>query len=469
MIDRILLATESVPLPYENVLHLTDVLSAISQTTDKMTAAERSELLASMYGADTANILLRQVSRRIASDMIAGQTDASSVTSNIRMLVTLPDTTLTVLHMSVPLLPSDVMSGTGASMVELDIMSSRVITIVETNAGSSNNSNILANPIDVSVEGMVCGDVPCVVTFDFRLHSSLPLVPDDKNRTTNETFITQCVRGVERVDNYTCVGGQVLVHNCTGDAERLSTFCPAVRHEPVCRFLVHDIPVLVDDLCRVISVNDSWTRCACTLSEDFLQYTTPSSRRLQSGESVGDAVLDYVQSFTVTALLEEISYEFVDTIRTADDTDLSTFYQARVVVGMFIALGVVAALCTIEQLRPSCYTPHKNPTGVTNRRISSRVSAVIAAGTVTLATRKAYLAKYLTSVLPAVFREESGWKALWNEILRHHRYVSLWTGVNSKHRTLTALHMLSCEIFLIYMLALAFDLEVRGGRGRGGC
>jgi hypothetical protein len=237
----------------------------------------------------------------------------------------------------------------------------------------------------------------------------------------------------------------------------LETVCPAVFARPTCRFLVNSAPQMKEELCQVVAFNATWTRRVCSLS------STVTQRRLQAVD--GEDVVDYMQSFTVVMMLEEVMETFVDTIRTAEQTDLSTFQRAKIVVYMFLALAVCVALCATDQLRPSCAPTVRNPNKPNHRRTTNRLSTTVAVADTAVAgsiqDSKMYLAKYIESLLPAVFLAESGFKALWMEIQKHHKYITLITGSSSKHRTRTALHLYSNAIFLIFMLALAFDLEVR--------
>jgi hypothetical protein len=66
-------------------------------------------------------------------------------------------------------------------------------------------------------------------------------------------------------------------------------------------------------------------------------------------------------------------------------------------------------------------------------------------------------------IFPAVFQAKSPLQRLWGEISRHHRYLMLF--IPNKHekysqRSLTAIHLLTVQSMLMFIVALCYDLQV---------
>jgi hypothetical protein len=72
------------------------------------------------------------------------------------------------------------------------------------------------------------------------------------------------------------------------------------------------------------------------------------------------------------------------------------------------------------------------------------------------------LTKYLDEVFPVVFQSRSYVGRMIEEILKHHRYVSLVTSgagdVNKK--IITCFHLLTVQTMLMFLLAMCYELQV---------
>jgi hypothetical protein len=73
------------------------------------------------------------------------------------------------------------------------------------------------------------------------------------------------------------------------------------------------------------------------------------------------------------------------------------------------------------------------------------------------------LLRVVDEIFPAVFQAKSPLQRLWGEISRHHRYLMLF--IPNKHekysqRSLTAIHLLTVQSMLMFIVALCYDLQV---------
>lgn len=66
-------------------------------------------------------------------------------------------------------------------------------------------------------------------------------------------------------------------------------------------------------------------------------------------------------------------------------------------------------------------------------------------------------------MFPAVFQSKSRIHCLWEEITRHHRYLMLIIPSDyekNSQRSLTAIHLLTVQSMLMFIVALCYDLQV---------
>jgi hypothetical protein len=467
---------DGVALEYEEFLKLLDPLNVISHAIDNLETLAQEDLELKYTGTDVRT-LIRVVSDRISSDMVTGQETPSYVSSNLRLLVTKPDLFESKkVKLGVPLTENEIYSVVVPSYCEMDLNSSGTFSLVSRNAGSYNNSGFLSNPLELSASSLVCSTEPCQIIFDLQSNSEVDYganATGSINSSLLTPFVTKCEASDIRIVNHTCASGQVIRHNCTGVAETLVTKCMPPVLVPVCRLLVNDEPVLDASLCKVLWYNSTRTRCQCTLSDAAMQ-----TRRLVAVSDNG--VVTYVRSYTVVMMAEHVGNTFADTVRTADTTNLSTFQKAVIVIVFYGVLAAIVFLSIINPLgeietemkkmkkkkrKKSKVDPKRQSqtiwVGGRNGLSTSEQQSTIAVEDPNTNSPKQYLASYIDSVLPAVFRIKSGVVALLHEIHHHHRYWLIFTtSPNKWHRTKVMLHIHCSWLFMLFIMALVFDLEV---------
>jgi hypothetical protein len=76
------------------------------------------------------------------------------------------------------------------------------------------------------------------------------------------------------------------------------------------------------------------------------------------------------------------------------------------------------------------------------------------------------LGRYLDEIFPTVFHAESYFRRLTNEIVKHHRYLLLFSSkgddlhATTMKRIVTCAHLLTIQTLLMFMLAVLYDLQV---------
>ena len=69
----------------------------------------------------------------------------------------------------------------------------------------------------------------------------------------------------------------------------------------------------------------------------------------------------------------------------------------------------------------------------------------------------------MSEILPSVFRPKTGLVRFWEEVSKTHRYLLLFTASGEdgdKKRMLTAIHLLTVQTMLMFILAVFYDLQV---------
>lgn len=76
---------------------------------------------------------------------------------------------------------------------------------------------------------------------------------------------------------------------------------------------------------------------------------------------------------------------------------------------------------------------------------------------------KRMLTKYIDEIFPAVYQSRSYVSRMFEEVMKHHRYILLLNfrgeDLNSR-KIITCLHMLTVQTMLMFILAMLYDLQV---------
>lgn len=76
-----------------------------------------------------------------------------------------------------------------------------------------------------------------------------------------------------------------------------------------------------------------------------------------------------------------------------------------------------------------------------------------------------YIVSYVSDVFPAVFHSKSSALRLWDEIIRHHRYLTIFrveeNDLAHERKVLTVIQLLTVQSMLFFVLCVCYDLQVR--------
>lgn len=171
----------------------------------------------------------------------------------------------------------------------------------------------------------------------------------------------------------------------------------------LCRLLLNDESLLDKSLCQVLWYNATRTRCQCTLDGN------KQSRKLSTLDNT--EVGAYVETYTVVMMAEHVGDTFVETIRTADTTSLSTFRKAVIVIIFNAAVAALVMLSIVNPISMGLEMMNSPKTrirkrasavGVVNDNSANDVPSASQSQMATIKlSPKQFLVTYIESVLPA--------------------------------------------------------------------
>jgi hypothetical protein len=315
-------------------------------------------------------------------------------------------------------------------------------------ASSSYNSK-LSNSMRVQYYSTSSSSSGSVVSMKIVLQNNEALDYSDFDVPSYQAnFTTYCSSKmpVPSVFNKTCPSGYVLFHTCNGLTTVLKSTCPDRHLRPICA--VGGSNGGHTD-CSVVGYSAHSTTCQCTvtLSDEGIRF-------LKGSDSVG---------MQVDVVSEYIFDDFAENLLSADDVTLQDLKGSMLVLGMFGLLWGVG-LASMMILTTS---------GVTKKfkRVSDIPNAGAKRGTVggrrTNAggrdSYKKYILSYIDRMLPVVFHDPTwSWATLTNEVVAHHRYITMLCarGVGArKKRLLTGLQMLTIQTMVMFLVAIFLDMQ----------
>jgi hypothetical protein len=339
-----------------------------------------------------------------------------------------------------------------------------LVTTAATLWNSSISSGFQSNPVKVTVSSLACVETPCRAQITFQHHKHLVNMTDQVNNRTQ--VMVSCAKGIVDIQNITCPDGQVTSYNCSGRAETVTIRCPGVLTRPSCAVLSDEIAAPGSELCKMVTYDASQTVCSCEV-----QAASGRRRKLDGTDNLVGTIQEEAASIQVVIMMESVGTGFVETISKADETNLSIITDSKLVLGMCAMMWSVAFLCALNQFMPSCdsVVPHPQISQRVGSLIPSKVSSAFLSSSrsnerngddAAITSKKTFFVDYINSVIPAIFRV-NGVAALWSEMRTHHRYVSIVCASSSKHRTRKALQLLCLQNYLVFIMSLTYNLEVR--------
>ena len=374
-------------------------------------------------------------------------------TSSVQSFTEVEATGSPYLEVTVPL-DTDLISSTNSIRVFPNSVSSRrslltsemapdlTLLLMQFRSGLFPNTNSFkSNPLRLYLTSAAAGGINDLVgnislTFHNKEVESYP------EFDLGLTFNTTCKSDILKQENFSCDVGHglapvVLVHDCVGISEVLSSKCPLVRTVPSCQVMMGDA------VCSVDSFTSLFTICTC-------QIPKLPSRRLDTAVKS--------MSLQVVSSLSFVSDGFVETI--SQPLDINSAEDIQKVLIVIILYGALWG-GGFGLILLSVYRSSRNQKSVKNE-INKR--SLSGSGGEYLKVVQDRLVKYLNATLPAVYQNKGWISRMMGELKRHHRYFVLFSSdqedsANIRRRVLTGIQLLTVQAMLMFLLAMACDLQ----------
>lgn len=299
------------------------------------------------------------------------------------------------------------------------------------------NSSILSNDI-VSVRAN---------NVDF-VDAILPVFSWPANSTASNYSI-QCNAHVAAEGNFTCPSGYVVRFPCNGSAFIVEGPCP--MQAPACQSLdMSDQSEHTDSLCHLVQGSLQGATCRCVLRSTARRRLTmgldsSTSANLQSAVSVGVAFVFVGQNFAHT---------FKAAPALTSPEALAKVIVVIVLYGTIWGCGLVVIVYFhwVMNMTKELETKRKE-----KRRLS--MVSVAADPEANEMEAKNKLIKYISSVFPTAFEKKSLLVTLRDELTQHHSYLNFLVHGRHKSPELNVIKMLTIQSFMLFLLALLYDLS----------
>ena len=393
-------------MPYEEFVHASTLISVCMEVY--VDTSRSGNNVAELQSAEE---IQTRLSLLVAADMILGQQPVDIIEDFYRMSVNLlPPQPNASAVLSAPSSPSELAFRRRPSQIyitfkEESVNGSTVIVTERPSRQLDNNTNVISNLIKMDMPDITLIDD--IVSFVIRFERDVDFAVDP---SVNQTFHTSCNGTTAWQDHFTCANGFVITHRCDSRQENLESACPWSHWQPTCALVVDGSLDAASGACKVANHTPSMMTCACSLRA----VQTRVNRRLGVLEQSG-----YIEG---CALSEHLYEEFRGTLTRSDELTLQDFRKSMMVLVLYIILwGFV--LCVVFSVSVTSMRPAEPIArgGVlySQRFTRNRTSLDRWAEGIDI---RAYLIKYIDSIIPAVFRPRQSYsKSLVEEFFKHHR------------------------------------------------
>lgn len=258
----------------------------------------------------------------------------------------------------------------------------------------------------------------------------------------------QCASGSTESTSYTCPDSkQVLTATCPGKKlpRTIVQNCPDIVHESTCSTLDST------SKCTKVSSTDTETVCQCTMAKG----SPTSNRKLLNQQAMDDS-----GATDVCAMTMEVAGDAQNTFSQAGSMNSpQALAQVALVIVMFAILwggGLVLIFGCIYRARVLGPTSYDKAAAELERR---KRGAAISRSPIAI---KEYLSEYVSSVIPTVFMNRPILHRLYDEIVKNHRYIILFTGTGKQSenkKILTGFQLLTTQTLLMFLLSFFYDLQ----------
>jgi len=339
---------------------------------------------------------------------------------------------------STPLTDTEIINGIIPTTISLNTLSDLKITTIVSKSklfgqvGSQFNSNT----VRVQLDG-ITSDTDIIIV----LPNSIPI--EFQTIISPYTFEHKCDDGDIYITNVTCPdSGFTFTFACHGWVDFMNATCPSQIQQPQCSML--NMGTDVGSTCERIAYDNMSTTCKCVIRSG-------NGRRLNIVDDVG--VTDLV------AMSKFIATEFAGTLSNphafSSWKDLKKVMIVLLMYSIFWGAGFGLMIFYICKRRISqTKEKHEKAELVKKKELAGKLKSPLAIHD--------YLTDYINSVFPKVFRNKPFLSRLYNEIIKNHRYIYLFTlsGKGSDiTRILTGVQLLTTHSLLMFLIAVFYELD----------
>ena len=274
-----------------------------------------------------------------------------------------------------------------------------------------------------------------------KLISSVKFILPEVEALTDSirlNFSTVCRKEDQlHFENFTCpFSRKIVVHNCTNKVGTILSTCSAFQR--VCKILSQNNDIYE---CKFVNHEHNQTFCSCNVKENSTLIVR--KRKLTSSNLESDSTI-----LQIAALAELLGDDARQTfIETSAFQSSDAYRQALFVILMFSGLwsGGLVVFLTLRRW-----------SNVKKKRIRS--SEVVSRND-SHTNIKATVIKYMNEVFPSVFRTESRYSQIIQEVKKHHKYISLFRLDGFNESFLVLGQILTIQTMLMFLLALLYDVQ----------
>jgi hypothetical protein len=446
----------SVTMSQASVVNVLESLSSVTVAGSAISSTSASGF-SLLESTSTMVSLVELCNDMILSTMAYGEASVSSVYGAFATTLT----SVTVADENVVATVGSSSSSSGsASSISIPVTGSASVKMSAMSTQSwayGSNRSLVSETVTVSVSlasGSLSEETSVMLVLELSEEVETVVIPSKYN------FTEHCAYGEFKTVEHECPDtGTVVEMNCTGGMEVVTAECPGLKKEAECGSAIGDSSLS----CVLMSSSESSLTCSCVL-----KATSSGSRmrRLASSSTSADSVLQQAGVSHVAALTTYVGEEFAGTLTgAAGMNSAAALRRALIVIVAFIVLWAGGFTIVMSAaFRSKAHSGTHKEQAATFERLKKYAQAT--RSPVAIAE---YLRNYVDEVFPSAFKDRPNLDCLFDEILKHHRYVLVLTCSNDKkadqNRIVTAVRLLTVQTMLMFLLAVFYDLQAPSDDG----
>ena len=203
--------------------------------------------------------------------------------------------------------------------------------------------SVTSNPLRFQYDSRLCDSDAARLVFSFHHFSAQTL--QGSNHDLNETFVTNCEKGLPKRFEYACFLGHNVSVVCDGsDSFRLTATCPQFSTKPSCEISTATFSTDTESdsrFCHVANFSNAETICVC----DVCNGTRANKARRLVGSASNDVAFEIIEA---VSSVQSSLQQFAVTMASASDFNSpEALKDALTVIFVFAVLWVGAAVGTM--------------------------------------------------------------------------------------------------------------------------